>query len=104
MLVRKRKIICLLFLSTLFLSFDISFHCSSAYSRSLLLRDAENEFCPVTGNRITIRRFNTGYKGKRYWFSSYSAVREFKTDPEKYLKQLETFEKTGGTKRTGAYF
>ena len=56
-------------------------------AKSMLLVDVNNRTCPVTGEPIVKKKFNTGYNGKRYWFSSYDAVRTFKENPGRYIKK-----------------
>ncbi|MFH1768850.1 MAG: hypothetical protein ABH858_06800 [Candidatus Omnitrophota bacterium] len=66
-----------------------------AHARTIFIVDAQNDMCPVTGQEIPKKRFNTAYEGKRYWFLTYQAVAEFKKDPERYLRRLEQLEKSG---------
>ncbi|MFC1704442.1 hypothetical protein ACFL1E_06680 [Candidatus Omnitrophota bacterium] len=68
-------------------------------AKSMLTIDADNKICPVTGAKITVKRFNTSYGSKRYWFSSFAAVKEFKSDPEKYVRNLERLQR-GTTSRS----
>jgi len=56
----------------------------------MLIPDADNKTCPVTGKAITNKRFSRTYKGKRYWFSSPAARRVFDHDPSQYKKKMET--------------
>ncbi|MDD5070373.1 MAG: hypothetical protein PHV17_06555 [Candidatus Omnitrophica bacterium] len=81
-----RKLIIFVFLVSLLFMPAIGFNL--AFSRSMLVTDAENDVCPVTKEEIVTKKFNTTYNGKRYWFINYSAVREFKSNPEKYLRNL----------------
>jgi len=61
----------------------------TSHARSMLLIDANNKYCPVTGDVITRKKYNTGYSGKKYWFSSYDAVRKFKESPGSYARNLK---------------
>lgn len=86
---------CLLGLSFLLLP-------KTVMARSMIIPWANNTICPVTKSEITYRRFNTDYDGKRYWFSSYSAVVKFKEDPARYIRELE--ELTSPTRETPRTF
>jgi YHS domain-containing protein len=55
------------------------------YARSLLIINADNLICPVTNEEIKEQKFNSVYNGRRYWISSYKALREFKEAPKKYI-------------------
>lgn len=57
----------------------------SVANARLLIKDADNQVCPVTGEKIERKRFNTTYQGKRYWFNSYDSVRKFKESPAQYM-------------------
>ncbi len=70
---------------------DVNVTQAAMGGKSLLLTDADNKVCPVTGKEITQKKFNTGYKGKRYWFFSYDAVKEFKKNPEQYLRNVSSY-------------
>lgn len=89
------------------LGFTAFFACgegAQSHARSsMILRDAENTTCPVTGREITRKRFNTGYRGKRYWFSSYDAVTKFKEDPAHYVANLEAATETSQPRRERRY-
>ena len=61
---------------------------------------ANNKICPVDFKSIYQARkekpqeeFQYAYKGKIYNFDSASCVKEFKKDPEKYLKEWEKKER-----------
>lgn len=60
------------------------------HAKSMLLSDANNTVCPVTGKAITDRKYSTGYKGKRYWFASYNAIQTFKKNPDNYMGNVST--------------
>ncbi len=60
------------------------------YARTMIIPDADNEFCPVTGEKIEQKRFFRTFKGKRYWFSSPAARRVFDNDPALYENYLES--------------
>lgn len=47
----------------------------------------EQTICPVTGEPIDKKVF-TDYKGKRIFFCCADCIKEFKKDPEKYMKKL----------------
>ncbi len=64
----------------------------TTYAKSMLMRDTKNKVDPVSGAPIDRRKFRTAYAGKVYWFTSYSNVREFKKDPQKYVEQLQELE------------
>lgn len=88
-----KKLIIYSILVVIFTAGNLVFLCShTGYARSLLLKDARNNVDPVTGVPIESRRFSTGYRGTRYWFDNYSNIREFRKDPEKYLRNLEALE------------
>ena len=57
-------------------------------ARSMIIPDADNKTCPVTGQSITAKKASTVYDGKRVWFSSYAAVQEFKKNPAKYAANI----------------
>ncbi len=62
--------------------------CMPAYARSLIVPDAGNKMCPVTGTRITAKKYSATYQGKRYWFSSGEARLRFKENPARYADSL----------------
>lgn len=62
---------------------------TTVYAKSMRLVDANNKFCPVTSHPIMAKKFGTGYKGKKYWFANYQALKEFKSNPQKYLAKLQ---------------
>lgn len=64
----------------------VGFDVKVAHARSMLLTDANNKVCPVTGEEIKVKKYSTGYDGKRYWFATYQAVLDFKKNPSKYIK------------------
>jgi YHS domain-containing protein len=64
---------------------------SAAFARMTLLDDADNKICPVTQQSLARKKYNSSYRGKRYWFSSYDAVLEFDKNPEKYLRNLKGY-------------
>lgn len=66
----------------------VGYNVSTVHAKSMLLTDANNKVCPVTGQPITVKKYSTGYKGKRYWFSTYQAVLDFKKSPDRYTKNL----------------
>jgi YHS domain-containing protein len=61
-----------------------------SYARTMLIPDADNKTCPVTGEIIKNKRFSRTYKGKRYWFISPAARRAFDYDPSQYKDRIET--------------
>lgn len=85
-----KKAVFFVIILSIFLS-GIAFLPSSqqAVAKSLIVPDANNEYCPVTGAKITKKKYNTTYNGKRYWFSSFSALQKFKANPQAYADKLE---------------
>ena len=59
-------------------------------AKSMIIPDADNKTCPVTGQAITAKKASTVYQGSRVWFSSYAAVQEFKKNPAKYAGNIST--------------
>lgn len=52
--------------------------------------DVNNEFCPVTGEKINNDFASTYiYEGKRYRFCCAGCIAAFKRDPQKYIKIIE---------------
>ena len=80
------------------------------FAKSMILTDAENTVDPVSGQEITVRKFNTSYDGVKYWFASYDSLKKFKADPARYAgkvtvpvkKSMSTSKKTTTTKTTTA--
>jgi YHS domain-containing protein len=87
-----------LFLVVFFVSSGFSIN--SAYSRSILIPDANNKYDLVSGKTINIKKYNTVYNGKRYWFNSYKNLTTFKKEPSKYVKGTIEKRKNTPNKKT----
>ncbi|MDD5439222.1 MAG: hypothetical protein WC592_06445 [Candidatus Omnitrophota bacterium] len=57
----------------------------ASHARSMVIADAKNTICPVAGIKIAERKHSCIYDGKRYWFSSFKAVQDFKKSPTRYV-------------------
>lgn len=76
------------------------FTAGSSGARTMLISDANNKECPVTGQEITRKRFNTDYAGKRWWFSSFDALQQFKSNPQRFMSREMTTDAGGSQART----
>ncbi len=95
----KKVIILAVLISVFLVGSLLIYNVVPCYARRMIIQDADNTICPVTGAKITVKRFNTTYKNKKYWFATYAAVREFKSNPEKYIRKLERLQATTPTRR-----
>jgi YHS domain-containing protein len=59
-----------------------------AFSGAALAKQANQTKCPVLGSPVN-KNIYTDYNGKRIYFCCPPCIREFKKDPEKYMKQFE---------------
>ena len=63
--------------------------------------DAGNKICPISGEPVSGFAFVT-YHGKRYGLCCPGCEKQFLSDPEKYIAQMEAKEKALSEKKTGA--
>jgi YHS domain-containing protein len=87
----KKAIVLLIMVAFISGGIMLSFGAKEGLAKSMFVANADNTVCPVTGKAISKDskvKPSTIYNGKRYWFSSYAAVQEFKKNPGKYIKSL----------------
>ena len=58
-----------------------------ALQASAKVTDAENRFCPVTGDKVSEKDF-VKHAGKRYGLCCKMCANKFKKDPAKYMAQM----------------
>ena len=69
------------------------------YARTLFIMPADNEVDPVDGTPITKNsQFKAAYANKFYRFNTFENLKKFKEDPERYIKNLESLQKSGPTR------
>jgi YHS domain-containing protein len=59
-----------------------------AFSAAASANPANQTKCPVLGNPVN-KNIYTDYNGKRIYFCCPPCIRQFKQNPEKYMKQIE---------------
>jgi YHS domain-containing protein len=59
-----------------------------AFSGATLAETPDQTKCPVLGSPVN-KNIYTDYNGKRIYFCCPPCIREFKKNPEKYMKQFE---------------
>ncbi len=95
----RRKVISLAVILCVALGMVALFDAPVSYAKMTVV-DANNRECPVMGKAISVKKFNTIYDGKRYWFSSYDAVKMFKDNPKKYASKLRSYSTPASAKTT----
>lgn len=59
-----------------------------AFSAAAFAKEPNQTKCPVLGNPVS-KKVYTDYNGKRIYFCCPPCIKEFKKNPEKYMKQFE---------------
>lgn len=83
-----QKVMIGLFLALIFLALPGK----EAAARSIIIPFANNQICPVDKTPIGRRKYNTAHRGRRYHFSSWQALKEFRNDPDRYIEEWKRIE------------
>lgn len=59
-----------------------------SFSAVAFAKQPDQTKCPVLGNSVN-KNVHTDYNGKRIYFCCPPCIKEFKKNPEKYMKQFE---------------